>query len=163
MTLTATEEGAVSATARWLRGLWTYYRGYTHTAIHTASAAALTAFGLLVFLDPLFVILAIASYLCPPVILYSIDADVGKTSDSATGAAGRTDSGTNAADDSDTDSDSDDGDSDSDGDDGDTDSDSGDGDTDSDSDGGDGDSDGNDADGADADADGRDADADADG
>lgn len=137
MFLTATESGSEST--RWLHGLWEYYREYTHTAIHTASAAALTAFGLLVFIDRLFVVLAIASYLVPPIVLYSVGSDVGKASDSPTETTARTDSRANSRDDSDTDSDSDDGDSDSDT-----------GDRDADSDGAD----------ADADADGRDADAD---
>lgn len=157
MSLTAT--GGSSASAKWLHGLWEYYREYTHTAIHTASAAALTAFGLLIFVDRLFVILAIASYVCPPIILYSIDADAGKSSASPKEVAVRADSEPNAKrnfdSDGDTDSDSDDGDTDSDSDDGDTDSDSDDGDTDSDSDDGD-----TDSDGTDADADGTDADAD---
>ena len=115
MSLTATETESVSAPVHWLQGLWEYYRGYTHTAIHTASAAALTAFGLLVFIDRLFVVLAIVSYIGPPLILYSMDADVGKPSDSSRVDALRADSGTNSDTDSDTDSDSDDGDTDSDG------------------------------------------------
>lgn len=142
MSLTAAGERSVSATAQWLHGLWEYYREYTHTAIHAASAAALTAFGLLIFIDPLFVVLAIIAYICPPLILYSIGADVGNTSNSSESATVRADSRTSSDNDSDTDSDSDDGDSDSD------------------SDHGDADSDGTDAD---ADADGGDADADADG
>lgn len=48
MLLTATE----GESAAWLSGLWVYYRDYTRTAIHAASAAALTAFGLLIFIDP---------------------------------------------------------------------------------------------------------------
>ena len=135
MSLTATEKGSVSATVQWLHGLWEYYRRYTHSAIHAASAAALTAFGLLVFIDRLFVVLAIASYVGPPLVLYSIGADVGETPDSPTATTDRADTRTNSDGDSDTDSDSDDGDGDSDSDDGDA------------------DSDGTDADGADADAD----------
>ena len=123
MSLTAIEEEPISATAQWLHGLWEYYRGYTRSAIHAASAAALTAFGLLIFIDPLFVVLAIATYICPPVILYSIGADVGKPSDPSTEPTVRADSVTNPDIDSDSDSDSDDGDSDSDSNDGDTDSD----------------------------------------
>lgn len=158
MSVTATEAGPASA--QWLHGLWEYYREYTHTAIHTASAAALTTFGLLVFIDPLFVVLAIVSYLGPPIVLYSIGTDVGNTSDSSKETTARTDSRAYSADDSDTDSDDDDGDSDSDSDDGDTDSDSDDGDSDSPSNDGDADSDRTDAD---ADVDGVDADADTDG
>jgi len=123
------------APIQWLQGLWEYYRGYTHTAVHTASAVALTAFGLLFFVDPLFVVLAIAAYICPPVILYSIGSEVGRPSDPSTAPPVQAGPGTNSGSDSDSDSDGDDGDSDSDSDDGDTDS-----------------------DGPDADADGADAD-----
>ncbi len=142
---------SASGATRWLRGLWEYYRGYTHTAIHAASAAALTAFGLLVVVDHLFVVLAIASYICPPIVLYSLGAEYGKTPSSPDERPAHAGSETRSNSDSDTDSDSHDGDSDSDSDDGDSDSDSGDGDTDS------------DATDADADADSVDADADADG
>ncbi|QLG28691.1 hypothetical protein HUG10_14580 [Halorarum halophilum] len=142
MTLTATEEDGASATTQWLHGFWAYYREYTHTAMHAASAAALTAFGLLVFIDRLFVLLAIATYLFPPLILYHRDTPLGTTSDPSPGATLQAESESNSDDDSDTDSDSDDGDSDSDSDDGDTDS---------------------DGPNSDADADGADADADANG
>ena len=54
-----------------VREFWTFYRRYTDTAVHTASAAALAIFGLLVFVDPLFVLLAIGSYVLPPVVLYT--------------------------------------------------------------------------------------------
>lgn len=138
MSLTAIEKGSVSATTAWLHGFWGYYRAYTQTAIHAASAATLTAFGLLIFINQFFVVLAIASYICPPLVLYSISADVGK-SDPSKVTAVRAGSETSTDGGSDTDSNSDDGDSDSDGDDGDTDSDG----TDNDA----------DADGADADAD----------
>ncbi|RBI60402.1 hypothetical protein DMJ13_19010 [halophilic archaeon] len=142
MALTATKKTSVSGVTRWLHGLWEYYRRYTHTAIHAASAAALAAFGLLVVVDHLFVVLAIASYICPPIVLYSLGAEYGKTPSSPDERPARTDSEMRSNSDSDIDSDSDDGDSDSDSDDGDTDSDGAD---------------------ADADADGGDADADADG
>ena len=142
MSLAVTEKGPISATTQWLRGLWGYYREYAQTAIHAASVAALTIFGLLIFIDQLFVVLAVASYLCPPLILYSLNADVGKPSDSSEMDTVQADSGTNLDSDSDADSDNDDGDNDSDSDDGDSDSDGGD---------------------DDADADGVDADADADG
>lgn len=136
MPLTATEKGSASTPTQWLHGFGKYYREYTHTAIHAASAAALTAFGLLVFIDRLFVVLAIASYICPPLILYGIGADVGKTSESSPATPVRAESRANSDSDSDTDSDGDDEDSDSDSDDGD-----------SDSDGSDADADGSDADG----------------
>jgi len=129
---TITETGPVSTAREWVTGLWQYYRQYTHSAIHAASAAALTIFGLLVFIDPLFAAVAIAAYVCPPVVLYVLGVDIGAES----GAAASTDRPlgsdavpvTNTTRDSETaqkngDSDSDDGDSDSDGADGDTDSD----------------------------------------
>lgn len=135
MPLIAAGEGSVSATAQWLHGLWEYYREYTHTAIHTASAAALTAFGLLIFIDRLFVVLAIAAYICPPLLLYYIGADAGKPSGSSESAPVREDPKTSSAtdlasDDGDSDSDSDDGDADSDGTDADADADAGDADAD---------------------------------
>ena len=130
MAASATKLG--SASAQWLQRLWEYYQEYTHTAIHAASVAALTIFGLLVFIDPLFVVLAIISYLGPPIVLYSIGADAGNTSDSSKETTAQADSGANADNDSDTDSDSDDGDRDSDSDDGDADSDGSDADTDAD-------------------------------
>lgn len=143
------------------RGFWAYYRRYTNTAIHAAATAALTAFGLLIFIDPSFAWLAIASYLLPPVVLYAIGSDVGSDRsaveptdgpvrirdiivdggpDSDAGS-GRTDT---------------DGDADHDGPDGDADG------TDVDRDGSDGDSDGSDgdADGRDLDYDGPDVDRD---
>jgi hypothetical protein len=143
MVLTAAGEESASATARWLHGLWEYYREYTHTAIHTASAAALTAFGLLIFIDRLFVALAIAAYILPPLILYSIGAEAGKTSNSVEGAPVHADSRTSSV----TDVDGNDrGSGHGDGDDGDSDSDSNGRDTDSDGTDGEADSDGRDAD-----------------
>ncbi|MEA1930401.1 MAG: hypothetical protein U9O06_02505 [Euryarchaeota archaeon] len=165
---TITETGSVSTAREWVSGLWTYYRQYTHSAIHAASAAALTIFGLLVFIDPLFAAVAIAAYVCPPIVLYVLGVEVGAESEAAsTERPGDTDSV--AVTDStrgsergarDSDSDSDGGDSDSDSDDGDSDSDGADGDSDSDSDGGDSDSDSDDGD---SDSDGADGDSDSDG
>lgn len=153
MTPSATRIGSVSSPRRWLRGLWEYYREYTHSAVHAAAVAALTIFGLLVFIDPLFAALAIASYVGPPIVLYALDVDVGAGERRLEPADGRAsverstressgtgpesvarsaDIGGNSDTDSngDTDTDSDDGDTDTDSDDGDTDSDSDDGDTD---------------------------------
>ena len=138
MPLRAAGEGWGAATVRWLQGLWAYYREYTQTAIHTASAAALTAFGLLIFIDRLFVLLAIAAYICPPLLLYSIDADAGRPPNSSEAATDRADSRPRSG----ADVDSDNGDSDSDSDDGDTDSDGTDADADADADDGDSDTDG---------------------
>lgn len=66
------------------RAFWEFYRRYTHPAIHVASAAALAIFGLLVFVDPLFAGLAIAAYVCPPLVLYLLDVDVTVESDEST-------------------------------------------------------------------------------
>ncbi|WP_122090536.1 hypothetical protein [Halalkalicoccus subterraneus] len=143
-----------------VRGFWEYYRRYTTTAIHAAATAALTAFGLLIFIDPSFAWLAIASYVLPPVVLYAIGVDTG---DDPSGGVGRSDgadrpTGTRAAvaDGSDHDADSDGADADVDGPDADHDG------IDRDADGPDLDHDGpdRDSDGPDADADGADGDAD---
>ena len=107
-----------SRAVRWLRGLWEYYRGCTHTAVHTASAAALAVFGLLIFVDPFFAAVAIASYVLPPVVLYVLDADIGREHGSEGQNRHRTEPDVDPAPDSDSDdgdSDSDDGDTDSDG------------------------------------------------
>lgn len=154
MSAPASDQGTVSAAAEWFRGLWEYYRGYTKTAVHPIAAAALTGFGLLIFINPLFALLAIASYLFPPIVLYVLDADVGKPSSPEVSVT-RADTGSSSNRNFDADSDSDDGDG---GDDGDTDFDG----ADADADGADADADGADADadGADADADSADADAD---
>lgn len=130
MSLSALETEAEGPITSWLRGLWEYYQGYTHTAVHTASAAALTAFGLLIFVNRLFAVVAIITYICPPIILYSLNSDLGRPSPSSTAPTEQGDSETSApmvpendvnAHDGDTDSDNDDGDTDSDGIDSDTD------------------------------------------
>ncbi|HET7324118.1 MAG TPA: hypothetical protein VFJ06_07295 [Halococcus sp.] len=52
-------------------GFFAYYREYAQSGIHAASAAALTAFGLLAStVNPWFVVPAIAIYVLPPVFLY---------------------------------------------------------------------------------------------
>ena len=55
-----------------VRDFWRFYRRYTTTAAHTLSAAALAIFGLLVFVDPLFAILAIGAYVLPPILLFAV-------------------------------------------------------------------------------------------
>ena len=72
---------------------WGFYRDYTKTAMHTASAAALAIFGLLVFVDPLFALLAIASYVFPPVVLFTF-----KRGESIEAPAGHTDPVTSTGD-----------------------------------------------------------------
>lgn len=140
MTVCTTETGPVSPVRKWLYGLWEFYKAYVHTAIHAASVATLTMFGLLIFIDPIFAGLAIAAYVCPPLVLYVIDVDLETETDHAEqtdkqvgfATSSATESKTNPlSGNGDTDSDSD---SDSDSGDGDSDSDSGDGDSDSDSD-----------------------------
>ncbi|MWV40771.1 hypothetical protein [Natrialba sp. INN-245] len=161
MALAVIEGRRRRSVTRWLRGLWSYYRAYTGTAVHTASAAALAIFGLLVFVDPLFAVVAIASYVCPPVVLYVLGVDTHSSrpeptvteTDASDGSSRRTTSGPAAADvgskpvnadrrdepgepdGSDSDTDTTDGDSDSDTDTDDGDSDSDDRDTDTDTDG----------------------------
>ncbi|MFC6904952.1 hypothetical protein [Halalkalicoccus tibetensis] len=76
-----TDPGPTSAITERARGFWAYYRRYTTTAIHAAATAALTAFGLLLFIDPAFAWLAIAAYVLPPVILYATGRDVGEDPD----------------------------------------------------------------------------------
>ncbi|ELZ00526.1 hypothetical protein [Natrialba asiatica] len=56
-----------------LREFWEFYRRYTKTAIHAATAAALTIFGILIFIDPWFAAIAIACYVVPPVALYLLE------------------------------------------------------------------------------------------
>jgi hypothetical protein len=148
----------------WLRGLWVFYLAYTKTGTHAAAAAGLAIFGLLVFVDDAFAVLAIAAYVLPPVILY-VRADGMPGASESDGTSAETANGRNdrrserptvvtdgraghttatarrRGGDGDTDSDGDDGDTDSDSDDGDSDSDRDDGDTDSDGDDGDTDSD----------------------
>ncbi|WP_049923737.1 hypothetical protein [Halopiger djelfimassiliensis] len=149
------------AVTQWFRGLWSFYRSYTNTATHTAAAAALTIFGILVFVDPWFAVIAIASYVVPPVVLYVLTDEPirgvkrpeseAEGSPSADRPVESTTAGTNTDHSSDggvsrskatvdvgngdTDTDSDDGDTGSDSDDGDTDFDATGTDTDSDSDG----------------------------
>ncbi len=157
----------------WLRGLWSFYRRYTTTAVHTAATAALAIFGILVVVDPWFAVVAIACYVGPPLVLYVLadepasDEDEGDvfeespsphadrtvdpaTPESATGGSSSTDVLGPTMDrptgDGDTDSDSDDGDADFDGVGTDTDSDTDGTDTDFDRDDGDTDSDSGDGD-----------------
>ncbi|OIB57098.1 hypothetical protein [Natrialba sp. SSL1] len=66
---------AGSRTATALGNFWAFYRQYTKTAAHAAAAAGLAIFGLLVFLDPWFAALAVASYVVPPVALYLLVPD----------------------------------------------------------------------------------------
>ncbi|TYL37658.1 hypothetical protein CV102_15065 [Natronococcus pandeyae] len=177
-----------SAVIQWLRGLWRFYLEYTQTRLHAATAAAFAIFGLLVFVDPLFAALAIASYVLPPVVMYVLaddpideyvrderPADADESSAEAMlardasrlagetttdGGAGETDRST-PADESRLADERKSVDTDSDHDDGDTDFDSDDGDTDSDSDDGDTDSDRDDGD-TDSDSDDGDTDSDSD-
>lgn len=113
------------------REFWEFYRQYAHSAVHVASAAALTIFGLLVFIDPLFAAVAIAAYVCPPLVLYVLGVDVGTGSTEGDPVSTDGQTGANTVPNGDTGSDTDPGDTDSDSDDGDTDLDGADTDTDS--------------------------------
>ncbi|MDJ1430736.1 hypothetical protein [Halostagnicola sp. A-GB9-2] len=63
----------LSGTLEWVHDLWRFYLAYTQTATHAATAAAFAIFGLLVFVDPLFALLAIGSYVVPPLVLYVLE------------------------------------------------------------------------------------------
>lgn len=145
MTIRGDSGTAFAALVKRVHGFWAYYQRYTKTAIHAAATAALTAFGLLIFIDPSFAWLAIASYLLPPVVLYAVGSDVG----GSVPDVGRTDDSDRPSGKRATVAGGFDHDADSDG-------------VDADADGHDADHDGvdRDIDGADADADGSDADAD---
>jgi photosystem II stability/assembly factor-like uncharacterized protein len=52
------------------RDFGAFYREYAQTEIHAISAAALTLFGLLTFIHPGFVVVAISAYVLPPVYVY---------------------------------------------------------------------------------------------
>jgi hypothetical protein len=78
MTARSDRGTTLAAAADRTRDFWAYYRRYTDTAIHAATTAALTAFGLLIFIDPSFAWLAIASYVLPPAVLYAVGSDVGE-------------------------------------------------------------------------------------
>ena len=84
----ATLPGVLRRVRRWGQDLWAFYRQYTQTAVHAAAVAALTIFGLLVFIDPLFAGVAIAAYFCPPLVLYLFGVDVGADGED-TGATDR--------------------------------------------------------------------------
>lgn len=64
----ASERGTVG-------GFWSYYRRYTKTAVHAASAAALTGLGYLTTVHEGFAVLAVAAYVLPPVYLYATRAE----------------------------------------------------------------------------------------
>ncbi|WP_247728273.1 hypothetical protein [Halovivax limisalsi] len=61
------------AIRRTARNVWSFYRGYVDSPVHALSAALLAIFRILVFVDPLFAILAIAAYVIPPIVLFSTD------------------------------------------------------------------------------------------
>jgi photosystem II stability/assembly factor-like uncharacterized protein len=53
-----------------LHDFGSFYREYAKSGIHAASTAALTAFGLLTFINRGFVVVAVGVYVLPPVYLY---------------------------------------------------------------------------------------------
>ncbi|WP_135852108.1 WD40/YVTN/BNR-like repeat-containing protein [Halorussus salinus] len=52
-------------------GFGPYFKRYTKTWQHAVATAALTAFGMLTFVDKLFAIVAISAYVLPPLVLYA--------------------------------------------------------------------------------------------
>jgi len=56
-------------------GFVAFFRDYTKTWVHAVSTAGLTAFGLLTVVNRWFVVLALAAYLVPPVVLYLLHGD----------------------------------------------------------------------------------------
>ncbi len=79
-------------------GFWAFYRDYTDTGVHTATMAALTAFGLLTFAHRAFVVVAVAAYVLPPIALYlTRDGDDEGATDVDEGAAGPADAESGSA------------------------------------------------------------------
>lgn len=52
-------------------GFGDFFRSYTKTWVHAVATAGLTAFGSLTFVHRWFAVLAIASYVVPPIVLYA--------------------------------------------------------------------------------------------
>jgi photosystem II stability/assembly factor-like uncharacterized protein len=52
------------------KGFGAHFKRYTKTWQHALATAALTAFGMLTFVDRLFAIVAISAYVLPPLVLY---------------------------------------------------------------------------------------------
>ncbi|MFB9804873.1 hypothetical protein ACFFQF_05315 [Haladaptatus pallidirubidus] len=61
------------ATSR--RGFVAFYRRYTKTWLHALATASLTAFGMLTFVHRGFAIVAVTTYVIPPIVLYLREAD----------------------------------------------------------------------------------------
>ncbi|SFR51442.1 hypothetical protein [Halogeometricum limi] len=51
-------------------GFAAFYRRYSQTWVHAVATAALTAFGMLTFVNKLFAVVAIAAYVLPPIVQY---------------------------------------------------------------------------------------------
>ncbi len=75
-------------------GFGSFFRQYTKTWMHAVATAGLTAFGTLTIVHRGFVVLALASYLVPPIVLYLSRR---RDADSATAATGDSRSPTEAA------------------------------------------------------------------
>ena len=86
-------------------GFGAFFRQYTRTWYHAVATAALTAFGMLTFVNKLFAVVALLAYILPPVVLYvrsprgtvtseARDSNGGTTDGTNPGAEGGTDSGT---------------------------------------------------------------------
>ncbi|WP_242695472.1 hypothetical protein [Halomontanus rarus] len=65
-------------------GFGEFFRSYTKTWVHAVATAGLTAFGTLTFVHRWFAVLAIASYVVPPVALYARQASGDEPADPTT-------------------------------------------------------------------------------
>jgi hypothetical protein len=73
-------------------GFVAFFRRYTKTSLHTVSTAALTAFGMLTFVNRAFAAVAIAAYVLPPIIQYFRRPNLGREAEESDESEGeRTD------------------------------------------------------------------------
>ncbi|QLG49381.1 hypothetical protein [Natrinema halophilum] len=70
-------------------GFVPFFRRYTKTWIHAVATAGLTAFGTLTIVNRWFVVLALASYVLPPIVLYLRGRSAGRMRDAAGREAAR--------------------------------------------------------------------------
>ena len=54
----------------WVEGLWTYYGSYNETQLHTFTIVGLTLFIGLGFINPVFILVGVLTYIGPPIYLY---------------------------------------------------------------------------------------------
>lgn len=69
------------ATSR--RSFAPFFRGYTKTWVHAVATAALTTFGMLTFVHRGFAVVAVASYVLPPLVIYLSGRSVGPEADAS--------------------------------------------------------------------------------